>query len=97
MKKAYISSSLILALISFNAVQAKSLLKHITENVGEQFQEIIEKYKIEKQEFKPIIFDNEESNGSLGNEDFDIDSATDTNPKHRNLSFKNEFFQSIKV
>jgi hypothetical protein len=57
-------------------------------------QEVLEKHELERQEFKPIIFDSFQSTP----DDTSLEEiAKSKDQKSKKISFKNEFFQSIKI
>lgn len=66
--------------------------------IKEQIKEVIEKHKLEKQEFKPILFE-EDDNDDVVEENFQEKklSKVETNKKSKSYDMKNEFFESIKV
>ncbi len=64
----------------------------VEEVIHEKIEEVIEKHKLKKQEFKPIIFDENTNSKKIGKE-----IHLDSNKKTKNIKFKNEFFKSIKV
>jgi hypothetical protein len=87
-KKSHILSSIVLLLISANSCRAEDGFQEIQDTV----EEVIEKHTLEKQEFKPIIYTDIERES-----DTRKNLKKDSNSKYRSISFKNEFFQSIKL
>ena len=84
MKKSLIIFSMIFSALNPANVSAESKL----------IQEVLEKHELERQEFKPIIFDSFQSTP----DDTSLEEiAKSKDQKSKKLSFKNEFFQSIKV
>lgn len=91
MKKSLITGSLILATISINNTHAEDIK---ASEIKQQIQSVIKKHELERQEFKPIIFDSFQSTP----DDTSLEEiAKSKNEKYKKLSFKNEFFQSIKL
>jgi phosphopantetheinyl transferase (holo-ACP synthase) len=86
--KSYIASLLVLSIASTNSCYAETEFQEIKEAV----QKVIEKHALEKQEFKPIIYTNLERNS-----DSRSNLKKESNSKIKEVSFKNEFFQSVKI
>jgi hypothetical protein len=91
MKKIAITSIISLSLIGTSVHAFESSSKILAEEIQESFKEVIEEQKLEKQEFKPIIFDDVNKSFTQKKKEKQDES------KQKTISIRNEFFQSIKV
>lgn len=84
-----IKNSYIVGLIALSCLSSSQAETEFQE-IKEAVKNVVEKHTLEKQEFKPIIYtDIQRDSNSRKN--------INSNSKFRKVSFKNEFFQSIKV